>query len=157
MSELILSPEPIDDTGVEHTDALLVLSEDGRKKSGPYLAALAPEGRVFRLEGVDVEAETLESIRNPLAALAAVLARLDLFPLAALEEAARPLGKGLRGEKPRGDRGGGHRPSFARVRATAANTSAGGSSVNGSIPIRRPSRMQSSIPAEQYGHSSTRM
>jgi 2-oxoglutarate/2-oxoacid ferredoxin oxidoreductase subunit beta len=96
VSELILSPEPIGDTGVEWTDALLVLSEDGRKKAGPYVAALAPEARVFRLDAVgdlSVEAETLESVRNPLSALAAVLARLDLFPLAALEEAARRSGK----------------------------------------------------------------
>lgn len=82
VSELILSPEPIDDTGVERTDALLVLSEDGRKKCGPYLAALAPGARVF---------ERLAA-RNPLAALAEVLAQLDLFPLAALEEAARRSG-----------------------------------------------------------------
>jgi pyruvate/2-oxoacid:ferredoxin oxidoreductase beta subunit/Pyruvate/2-oxoacid:ferredoxin oxidoreductase gamma subunit len=96
VSELILSPEPIVDTGVEWTDALLVLSEDGRRKAGPYLAALAPGGRVFRLDGageLSVAAETLEAIRNPLAALAAVLARLDLFPLAALESAARRSGK----------------------------------------------------------------
>lgn len=91
VSELILSPEPIGDTGVEWTDALLVLSEDGRKKSAPYLAALAPGARVFRLDGVAMDAETL-SVRNPLAALSEALARLDLFPLAALEEAARRSG-----------------------------------------------------------------
>jgi len=96
VSELILSPEPIGDTGVEWTDALLVLSEDGRKKAGPYLAALAPGARVFRLDAAGAlsgKTETLESVRNPLAALAAVLARLGLFPLAALEEAARRSGK----------------------------------------------------------------
>lgn len=96
VSELIFSPEPILDTGVEWTDALLVLSEDGRKKAGPYLAALAPGARVFRLDAAGelaVAAERLEAVRDPLAALAAVLTRLGLFPLAALESAARRSGK----------------------------------------------------------------
>jgi len=107
VSELILSPEPIDDTGVEHTDALLVLTEDGRKKAGPYMASLAPGGRVFRLEGAgeipgEIPGETLDFTRSgarfaktdvALAALAAVVERLGLIPLAALEEAARQSGR----------------------------------------------------------------
>jgi pyruvate/2-oxoacid:ferredoxin oxidoreductase beta subunit/Pyruvate/2-oxoacid:ferredoxin oxidoreductase gamma subunit len=105
VSELILSPEPIDYTGVELTDALLVLTEDGRKKAGPYAASLAPGGRIFRVEGVGElpgRIETLDFMRSgvrfaktdvALAALAAVVERLGLFPLSALEEAARRTGK----------------------------------------------------------------
>ncbi len=105
VSELILSPEPIEYTGAEQTDALLVLTEDGRKKAGPYAASLSPGGRIFKVDGVGEipgRIETLDLLRSgvrfartdvALAALAAVVERLGLFPLAALEEAARRTGK----------------------------------------------------------------
>lgn len=107
IAELILSPKPIDDTGVEHADALLILSEDGRKKAGPYVANLAPDGRIFTVAGLgalsggaaaevlDFESSGVRFARTELAlaALAAVVARLGLFPMGALEEAARRSGK----------------------------------------------------------------
>jgi 2-oxoglutarate ferredoxin oxidoreductase subunit beta len=103
LSELIFSPAPIDYTGVEHADALLVLSEDGSRKSGRYLRSLAPGATVFALPGLgELPGRTADFVLDPahasrpvaradlsLAAAAAVVAALDLFPLAALEEAAR--------------------------------------------------------------------
>lgn len=106
LSELILSPTPIDYTAVEHADALLVLTEDGRRKAGPYLRSLAPGAAVFALAGLgglpgrpaDVVLDPAR-IKGPfaradlaLAAATAAVAALDLFPLAALEEAARSFG-----------------------------------------------------------------
>lgn len=107
LSELILAPAPIDDTGTEHADALLILSEDGLRKSGPYLRSLAPGARVLTLPGLGElpggraadfvldPAPVSRSFARPdlaLAAAAGVVAALDLFPLAALEEAARSFG-----------------------------------------------------------------
>lgn len=102
ISELVLSPWPIDHTGIEHADALVVLSEDGRRKSGPYLANLADCGRVFVAAGVGELGRTPDVVIDPakatrrfartdlsLVAATAAVASLDLFPVAALEEAAR--------------------------------------------------------------------
>ena len=47
-----VAPTPIDYTGIERADALLVLSEDGLRKSGPYLRSLAPDATVFALPGL---------------------------------------------------------------------------------------------------------
>jgi pyruvate/2-oxoacid:ferredoxin oxidoreductase beta subunit len=106
LSELIFSPTPIDYTGIERADALLVLSEDGRRKSGPYLRSLAPDATVFALPGLgELPGRTADVLLDPaqasrpfartdlaLAAAAASVATLDLFPIAALEEAARTFG-----------------------------------------------------------------
>jgi hypothetical protein len=86
---------------------LLILSEDGKKKAGPYVANLAPDGRIFTVAGLGdlpggVAAEVLDfessgdrfaKTELALAALATVVGRLGLFPMAALEEAARRSGK----------------------------------------------------------------
>ncbi|MGE5234466.1 MAG: thiamine pyrophosphate-dependent enzyme [Acidobacteriota bacterium] len=107
VSELILSPEPIDDTGIEHADAVLVLTEDGRKKAAPYLRSLAAEGRVFASPGLgEIASPRPLEVLDPAAAqgrfartetalalATAILRRSDLRPLEALEEAARAGGK----------------------------------------------------------------
>jgi pyruvate/2-oxoacid:ferredoxin oxidoreductase beta subunit/Pyruvate/2-oxoacid:ferredoxin oxidoreductase gamma subunit len=106
IAELIFSPTPIDYTGTEHADALLVLSEDGRRKSGPYLKSLAPGATVFALPGLgDLPGRAADFILDPahanrsfaradlaLATATAAVDALNLFPIAALEEAARAFG-----------------------------------------------------------------
>jgi pyruvate/2-oxoacid:ferredoxin oxidoreductase beta subunit/Pyruvate/2-oxoacid:ferredoxin oxidoreductase gamma subunit len=106
VSELILSPTPIDFTGTEQADALLVLTEDGRQKSSPYLRNLAPGGTVFALPGLgDLPGRAADFVRDltktsqsfaradlALAAATTAVDALRLFPIVALEEAARTFG-----------------------------------------------------------------
>jgi pyruvate/2-oxoacid:ferredoxin oxidoreductase beta subunit/Pyruvate/2-oxoacid:ferredoxin oxidoreductase gamma subunit len=59
IAELIFSPDPIDFTGIDSPDLLVILSDDGLAKAGPYLAAIQPTGRVVivpGLEAVDTQA-----------------------------------------------------------------------------------------------------
>jgi pyruvate/2-oxoacid:ferredoxin oxidoreductase beta subunit/Pyruvate/2-oxoacid:ferredoxin oxidoreductase gamma subunit len=102
VSELILSPEPIDYTGIRHPDALLILSDDGLAKSRGYLARMSETDRVFVLPafaGLDTKArvklidpasgsERVPKKALALFAVAAMLRELDLFPQAALEAVA---------------------------------------------------------------------
>ncbi|HYU32413.1 MAG TPA: thiamine pyrophosphate-dependent enzyme [Thermoanaerobaculia bacterium] len=106
IAELIFSPEPISYTGIDHADALLVLTEDGRRKSSSYLKNLAPGATVFALPGVgelpgrepDVVLDPANASRSfartdlALAMATAAVGALDLFPIAALEETARSFG-----------------------------------------------------------------
>jgi pyruvate/2-oxoacid:ferredoxin oxidoreductase beta subunit/Pyruvate/2-oxoacid:ferredoxin oxidoreductase gamma subunit/uncharacterized protein YbdZ (MbtH family) len=106
ISELVLSPLPIGHTGVEQADALVVMSEDGRRKARPYLSALAPNGAVFAAAGLEpLTGRAADAVLDPakvarrfsksdaaLAYASAAVVALDLFPRAALEEAARAFG-----------------------------------------------------------------
>ncbi len=83
-----------------------MLSEDGRRKSGPYLSAMAPGGAVFAAAGLgELPGRAADVVLDPtlaagrfsradaaLALASAAVVALDLFPLAALEEAAREFG-----------------------------------------------------------------
>ncbi len=102
IAELILAPEPVDFTGVTRPDVLLVISEDGLRKAGGYLRAMAPDDRVFVTRNVREAAATAARVTtldaptlgaahrgDALAALATVVAWLDLLPLQALRAAAR--------------------------------------------------------------------
>lgn len=103
LSVLVLAPEEIHYSGVTAPDALLVLTEDGRRKAARYLGGMTADQTVFvtpEFAGVDTAAtvEVLDPAAAPVrlgkadmatAVLAAVARRLDLFPIAALEEAAR--------------------------------------------------------------------
>lgn len=103
LAELVLSPEPIDDVSGDAADALLVLAPEGRKLAEGAAAALAAEGRVFRLAGVaplarGPQAVEIDPARSPkrlardlvaTAATAAVVIALRLVPAAALRAAAR--------------------------------------------------------------------
>ncbi len=107
VSELILGPEPIHYTGVAEPDALLVLSEDGLRKAGPYLERMTEAGVVFAFPAYgDVRTRAEVRVLDPtearvgrtflaLLALAAAVKGLGLFPVAALREAAeeRPQAK----------------------------------------------------------------
>jgi Pyruvate/2-oxoacid:ferredoxin oxidoreductase gamma subunit len=108
ISELIFSPRPILFTGVTRPDALILVTEDGRKASARYLKALTPESYLFttpefanldtqaRKVVLDLDSIGIKGSKKNLAWLMSVaaLAHLRLFPLEACEEAAR------RGQRP---------------------------------------------------------
>jgi 2-oxoglutarate/2-oxoacid ferredoxin oxidoreductase subunit beta len=111
ISELIFSPREILFTGVTRPDALVLVTEDGRKMAGRYLKALTPESWLFttpELAGLetpahkvvfDFEAAGIKGGRKNLGLLMAAMAlrRLDLFQMDALAEAIRrgsPTGRG---------------------------------------------------------------
>ncbi len=106
LSELVLSPEPIEYSGIERPDVLLVLSEIGRMKAAPYLARMSEEGVVFTLPelagaaGLATRARVvvldpaamprgLAKTHLALAAIGGAVRELGLLPEAALEEAVR--------------------------------------------------------------------
>ena len=103
ISELIFSPREILFTGVAQPDALILISEEGRKMAGRYLANLTPESWLFttpefagletraRKVVFDFEAAGLREGKKHLALLmaGAALRQLGLFPVEALQEAIR--------------------------------------------------------------------
>ncbi len=107
LSTLVLSPEPLDFAGVTVPDALVVLSEDGLAKSRALLPRMAPESTVLafpdvatletpaRLIVLDPAAASARLARadHGLAACAAAISVLGLFPTDALVEAAAASGR----------------------------------------------------------------
>jgi 2-oxoglutarate ferredoxin oxidoreductase subunit beta len=106
VSELVLSPEPIDYTGIRRPDALLLLSEIGRRKASGRLARMGEGGKVFALpelveelpvpQGVRVEVidpepwpRGLRKTHLALMAVARALKELELLPAEALMESVR--------------------------------------------------------------------
>jgi 2-oxoglutarate ferredoxin oxidoreductase subunit beta len=103
ISELILSPREILFTGVSRPDALVLVSEEGRKVAGRYLAVLTEESWLFttpefagietpaRVVVFDFAAAGVRAGRRDLGLLmaGAALRTLDLFPIEACEEAIR--------------------------------------------------------------------
>jgi pyruvate/2-oxoacid:ferredoxin oxidoreductase beta subunit len=97
LSELILSPEEILDTNVTKPDALLLLTAEGAKKCGRYLAAMEPTDRVFALPDLTYARTAAQvTVIDPgpagkdslaLTAATTVLEHLGLFPVQALEAA----------------------------------------------------------------------
>jgi pyruvate/2-oxoacid:ferredoxin oxidoreductase beta subunit/Pyruvate/2-oxoacid:ferredoxin oxidoreductase gamma subunit len=110
VSELILSPDAIDFTGIDRPDLMVILSEDGLAKSRPYLAAMTASDRVVmvpELPGVETGAtvEVLDLGRLPtrvgrtelaLVALTAAVVRQNVVSAEALRAAA---GQGRYAEK----------------------------------------------------------
>ena len=113
ISELIFSPREILYTGVTRPDALVLISEEGRKAAGRYLAGLTAESWLFvtpefagletpaRLVVLDLEAPAGRVGKKNLGLLmaAAALRRLGLFPLEACEEAIRRSQRGAIAEE----------------------------------------------------------
>lgn len=113
ISELIFSPYEILFTGVTRPDALVLVSEDGRKMADRYLRALTPESRLFttpEFAGLetpahkivfDFEAAGVKGSKKNLGLLLAVAAlrALNLFPIAACEEAIRRHARGAVAEE----------------------------------------------------------
>jgi len=107
VSTLVLSPEPLDFAGVDVPDAVVVLSEDGLAKARPYLPRLDRGATVLALpEVADLETPARLLVLDPaaagtrlgkadqaLAACAAAVEVLGLFPAAALVEAAAASGR----------------------------------------------------------------
>lgn len=103
ISEIIFSPDEIRYTGIAKPDALVLLSEDGRKKVGHYLARMTADDVLITIpEFADVKTAARKVILAPkeggvritrtnksLIVTAAALRLLGLFPIAALEEAIR--------------------------------------------------------------------
>lgn len=103
LSELMLSPEPILFTGIEHIDALLVVSTDGARELGVSGAwqKVDEETLVLADESVTVPPlpcavqrlplRTPDARRAALAAVAALLERREVLPLDALWAAAEQV------------------------------------------------------------------
>lgn len=106
VSELVLSPDPIDYAGITRPDALVILSSDGLKKSGRYLAAMETGDRVFALPAfADVSTQARVTVIDPsraaeripkasvaLAVVSAVMHELGIPPDKAVDEAVRRYG-----------------------------------------------------------------
>ena len=103
ISEIILSPEEIRYTGIARPDALVLISLDGLKKAGRYLASMTPDDVLFTTpEFAQVDTRARKVILDPkkagirvthtnlaLLLTAAALRELNLFPMAAIEAAIR--------------------------------------------------------------------
>jgi 2-oxoglutarate ferredoxin oxidoreductase subunit beta len=103
VSELVLSPEEILYTGIERPDALILLTEDGLRMAGDYLACMMPEQTLFVVpELQEVSTRARKAVMDPstlgirigreeraLAAVSMAFRDLSLFPVAALAEAIR--------------------------------------------------------------------
>ncbi len=110
VSEVILAPTEIHYSGVERPDVLVVVSDDGVGKSGPYLEAMDEDGVVFVAEGLQIPATKAKVIvvdpaasetRIPKASLALAMVanavkQTDLVPFDLFEQTA---GAGAFGDK----------------------------------------------------------
>jgi 2-oxoglutarate/2-oxoacid ferredoxin oxidoreductase subunit beta len=103
ISELVLSPREILYAGIQEPDALVLVSEEGRRHAGPYLAGLRPESWLFvprefaglatpaRKVVFDLDAAGTQARKKNAGLLmsAAAMRFLDLFPIEACAEALR--------------------------------------------------------------------
>ena len=103
ISEVIVGPREILFTGVARPDALVLISEEGRKAAGHYLERLTEESRLFTTPELGVIETRAKKIifdfpaarvhvgRHDLGLLmvGAALRELDIFPIEACEEAIR--------------------------------------------------------------------
>jgi len=106
ISELVLAPEEIRYTGVQHPDALFILSEDGYKKAAHYLPGMAPTSQVLVTpEFADVATPARKAVLDfdkipgvgrsnmMLALIANGMGKLDVLPAAALLDAAEQVSR----------------------------------------------------------------
>ena len=105
VSELILSPRPVHDTGVDGPGVLFILSPEGRAKATPYLADMTSGCHVFVVPSCeDLEVEDVEPVvldpewfegvdrgNLTLAQVTAGLGRLGYLPGEALLDAAERI------------------------------------------------------------------
>lgn len=113
ISELIFSPREILFTGVTRPNALVLVSEDGRRMAGRYLKALTPEDWLFtvpefaaletpaRKVVFDFESAGVKGSKKNLGFLMTVTAlrALNLFPIEACEAAIRAGARGAVAEE----------------------------------------------------------
>lgn len=90
VSELILSPEAIEYTGIESPDYFLVVSEDGLKKTMGWIRQLSPNCTLLVDEALDIPDTRAEVLRLPFSSAAREVGRLTIgiIALAALLEKA---------------------------------------------------------------------
>ncbi len=104
LSEVIIAPQEIRYTGVEHPDLLILLSQDGYRKSRHHLASLSPEAHLVTLPTfADLATPAQKLIIDPaalgargrqqtaMATTAWALAKLGYFPAETLLAAAETL------------------------------------------------------------------
>jgi pyruvate/2-oxoacid:ferredoxin oxidoreductase beta subunit/Pyruvate/2-oxoacid:ferredoxin oxidoreductase gamma subunit len=110
VSEVIVAPEEIHYSGVDKPDVLVVVSDDGLGKAGPYLEQMDADGVVFVAAGLDLPATAarvmtidpasattrVPSASLALAMVAAAIHHTGLVPFGSFEATA---GKGSYGEK----------------------------------------------------------
>jgi 2-oxoglutarate ferredoxin oxidoreductase subunit beta len=103
VSEIIVSPETIDYTGIDSADCIVVISEDGLRKVRSRIEKSGDTCTVYADESLEIPETRARIRRLPLArvasqagklavslgALSAVLADTRLFPVEALETAVR--------------------------------------------------------------------
>jgi 2-oxoglutarate ferredoxin oxidoreductase subunit beta len=108
VTELILSPEPIAYTGVDHPDVIIALSDEGVKRRADAFQKMRPKGRVIRAKGlsipatplscsvIDVDFATLgiEKKQRALAALSLLARSKDPITPAMLDSAVYSILKG---------------------------------------------------------------
>jgi len=101
LSEINLSPDPIEYTAIDSPDYFLVISEEGLKKTRSWIKRLAPSCRLYADDGLELPDTEARVTRLPLApaakevgrlsngviALAAMLQEAAMFPMDAFEQA----------------------------------------------------------------------
>jgi len=103
ISEIIFAPEEIRYTGIVRPEALVLISQDGLKKAGKYLANMREDDVLFTIpQFAEVPTRARKVILDPkqagtriprtslaLLLTAAALRELQIFPMEAMEEAVR--------------------------------------------------------------------
>ncbi len=103
IAEIVISPREIDYTGITRPDAMVLLSNEGAAKVGAQLAAMTPEDQVFAMSDVadlktSATVHVIDAAKVPsrlgkggvaLFCIAHALRELRVFPIEALEAAAR--------------------------------------------------------------------
>ena len=103
IAEIVISPREIDYTGITRPDAMVLLSSEGAAKVGAQLAAMTPENQVFAMSDVadlktSATVHVIDHAKIPsrlgkgsvaLYCIARALRELRVFPVEALEAAAR--------------------------------------------------------------------
>jgi pyruvate/2-oxoacid:ferredoxin oxidoreductase beta subunit len=101
VSTLVLSPEPVGHAAVTVPDAVIVLAPEGYGKVRPMIEAMGDRGPVFALDGLVEGAVVIDPSRAAtriprtelaLAAVAAAVDRLGLFPVEALADVVARIG-----------------------------------------------------------------
>jgi len=107
LSEVILSPETIEYTGIESPDCLVIFSEDGLRKVRGVLSALPESSTVYADEALELPGTRAKVLRFPFArtsknidrlsigviALATMLEDTGMYPLEAFSKAIRTFQK----------------------------------------------------------------
>lgn len=107
VSEVILSPESIEYTAIDTPDYMIVLSQDGLKRTGARIAELPESSTLFIDDALEIPATEARTISLPLSretgtsrrfagtyrAMAAMLAQSSLFPVDAFVSAVSKFGR----------------------------------------------------------------